>query len=124
MGRYYDGDINGKFWFGVQDSDDASFFGGDKPEPQCLEYFFNTKDLPKIESGLATCKEKLSGYTTRLDKFFKRHAYYNDEMLVKSLKVDKAKVSELLEWYARLELGTKIRKCVKKQGTCSFIAEM
>ena len=23
MGRYYDGDIQGKFWFGVQDSDDV-----------------------------------------------------------------------------------------------------
>lgn len=27
MGRFYSGDIQGKFWFGVQDSDDADFFG-------------------------------------------------------------------------------------------------
>ena len=27
MGRYYNGDIEGKFWFGVQSSDDADFFG-------------------------------------------------------------------------------------------------
>jgi len=27
MGRYYYGDIHGKFWVGVQSSDDASFFG-------------------------------------------------------------------------------------------------
>ena len=27
MGRYYHGDIGGKFWFGIQESDDASFFG-------------------------------------------------------------------------------------------------
>ena len=27
MGRYYTGDIEGKFWFAVQSSDDADFFG-------------------------------------------------------------------------------------------------
>lgn len=25
MGRYYNGDIEGKFWFGVQSSNDADF---------------------------------------------------------------------------------------------------
>ena len=40
MGRYYNGDIEGKFWFGVQDSDDASFFGGEKVEPNYIEYYF------------------------------------------------------------------------------------
>lgn len=29
MGRYYSGDIEGKFWFGTQDSDDATNFGVD-----------------------------------------------------------------------------------------------
>ena len=27
MGRYYQGDIEGKFWFGIQSSTDANFFG-------------------------------------------------------------------------------------------------
>jgi hypothetical protein len=27
MGRYYHGDIEGKFWFAVQSSNDADFFG-------------------------------------------------------------------------------------------------
>ena len=29
MGRHYDGDIEGKFWFGVQDSSDAEYFGAE-----------------------------------------------------------------------------------------------
>jgi hypothetical protein len=33
MGRHYSGDIEGKFWFGVQSSDDASLFGGETSEP-------------------------------------------------------------------------------------------
>ena len=32
MGRYYYGDIEGKFWFGVQSSADASFFGVEEYE--------------------------------------------------------------------------------------------
>ena len=27
MGRYYSGDIEGKFWFGIQESNDADNFG-------------------------------------------------------------------------------------------------
>lgn len=36
MGRYYHGDITGKFWFGVQNSDDAKYFG---VEPEFLHEF-------------------------------------------------------------------------------------
>ena len=32
MGRYYSGDISGKFWFAVQDSTDASHFGKEYEE--------------------------------------------------------------------------------------------
>jgi len=34
------------------------------------------------------------------------------------------KIKELLTWYARLDLGLKIQKCVKEQGNCSFNAEI
>lgn len=33
MGRYYSGDIEGKFWFGVQSSHDGEFFGAIEQEP-------------------------------------------------------------------------------------------
>ena len=51
MGRYYQGDIEGKFWFGVQDSEDADFFGCEG-EARFLTYSFSTEDLPNIEKGL------------------------------------------------------------------------
>jgi hypothetical protein len=35
MGRYYSGDIQGKFWFAVQSSDDASAFG--EKIKECVE---------------------------------------------------------------------------------------
>ena len=40
MGRYYNGDIEGKFWFAVQSSTDASFFGADPYEPNYVNYYF------------------------------------------------------------------------------------
>ena len=51
MGRYYRGDIEGKFWFGVQDSQDASFFGGESSEGGEIEFSFD------MENDLATVKE-------------------------------------------------------------------
>ena len=52
MGRYYSGDIEGKFWFGVQSSDDASFFGGEMYEPNYIEYEFSKEDLKDIKKGI------------------------------------------------------------------------
>ena len=36
MGRHYDGDISGKFWFGVQDSGDAEHFGAYEIEREII----------------------------------------------------------------------------------------
>ena len=47
MGRYYDGDIEGKFWFGVQSSDDAEFFGAKEREPMFVEY--GVEDMAEVE---------------------------------------------------------------------------
>ena len=42
MGRYYEGDIEGKFWFAVQESNDADFFGVTGEQPNYLTYFYST----------------------------------------------------------------------------------
>jgi len=123
MGRYYNGDIEGKFWFGVQSSDDAEFFGVSGSQ-NYLNYYFTTDDLPSIKSGIKKCEKALGKYKEKLDKFFKNCNGYNDEMLVEKLSVDEKRVRELLTWYARLGLGEKILKCVKKNGECNFDAEL
>lgn len=123
MGRYYTGDIEGKFWFAVQDSTDASFFGGEQYEPNFLEYYFSSKDKPSIEAGIAKCKKALGDNKRKLDAFFRACDGYREEDLV-AAGFPKKKVHELLEWYARLELGEKILKCVKQKGECHFEAEL
>ena len=124
MGRYYAGDISGKFWFGIQDSDDASFFGGYVEKPNYLNNEFYKEDLPDIKSGLKHCKEALKDYAKKIDKYMKREkGYYTHEQLGKELEVSESKLNSLLAWYARKELGEKILKQVKKTGECIFEAE-
>mgnify|MGYP004097430539 FL=1 len=123
MGRYYSGDIEGKFWFGVQPSNDANFFGV-KGEAPHLEYYFAKNDLPKIQSGIDTCLKELGDMKAELDKFFDSREMYNKEILQQLFDVPKEEVNRLLEWYARLELGNEILKCVKENNQCSFSAEL
>jgi len=123
MGRYYNGDIDGKFWFAVQSSDDALFFGGVE-KPQEINYYFDKEeDTAKIKKGITKCLKVLGKYKGELDGFFGGKDSYNDKQLSIALEVREEKVKELLKWYARLELGLKIQKRVKDTGSCSFDAE-
>jgi len=60
----------------------------------------------------------------QLDSFFQDQDFYNDKMIAEALNIDKERVSFLLEWYARLELGSKILKCLEEQEYCQFTAEL
>lgn len=124
MGRYYSGDIEGKFWFGVQSSDDANFFGGERIEPHCINYFFDKSHLKSIVKSIEICKKVLGKNKNKFDNFFKENIGYTDEMISKKLHISLDNIKKLLVWYARLELGNKILVCVKKQNTCSFEAEI
>ena len=123
MGRYYDGDIEGKFWFAVQSSDDADFFGVEG-RSGFLYYHFDQDDLPKIKKGVETCFEELGLYHMRLKSYFEKNGSYTVEELAKHLKISEDKLTYLLQWYARLGLGQQIRSCVEQTGECSFEAEL
>lgn len=47
MGRYYNGDINGKFGFGSQDSTDGEYFGAWETEGTVIDYCINNDDIPE-----------------------------------------------------------------------------
>lgn len=132
MGRYYQGDIEGKFWFGVQSSDDANNFGGSEieltdeetDEVMELEYFFKKEDLESINEGIQTCINDLGEFKAKLDESFSTSNGYNPDELARNLGVGKAKYTQLMETYARLHLGEKIKKCVEEKGECNFTAEL
>lgn len=124
MGRYYNGDIEGKFWFGVQSSNDADFFGATGYETYLSYYFTKEDHLEHIKGSLKICEDKLGVAKEELTTFFKNRHAYNEGQIKKetSLKTDKA-IRDNLEWYARWELGKKILDCVEEHGECSFEAE-
>jgi len=135
MGRYYNGDIEGKFWFAVQSSNDADYFGVEG-DARFLNYYFTEEDLPKIEAGIKKCKQYLGSLLETLNKFFDENNGYNNKMLVDYLneahasenlptkKFTEQGVKHYLEWYARLGLGEQILDCVKEKGECQFEAEL
>jgi len=134
MGRYYTGDIEGKFWFAVQSSDDAEHFGGtnnhvyleddeNEENPIEIEFQFTTGDMESIKLGIKECEDKLGEFKFMLDYFFEKESGYNIPQMCKYLGCDEDKTQILLENYARLELGVRIKACVEEKGQCCFSGE-
>ena len=63
MGRYYSGDIEGKFWFALQPSDAPSRFGGEETEPSYINYHFNEDHLEEVEEEIQNIEESLGEKT-------------------------------------------------------------
>jgi hypothetical protein len=118
MGRYYSGDIDGKFWFAVQDSNAADRFGVTGYEPNYITYNFQKEDLEGVEQEIKNIEESLGDKLEIIDNFFKENNGYNDEMIEK-VGIDKDELRD----YADLGLGKQIRDCIKETGQCSFEAE-
>lgn len=121
MGRYYSGDIEGKFWFAVQPSDAASRFAPSaEMEVACIQYYFNEEDhLEEIQAELKNIEDKLGDNIKKLDDFFEKVNGYNDDILEKNNII-----REHLSDYADYKLGKQIEECVIRTGQCSFDAEL
>ena len=130
MGRYYDGDISGKFWFGVQSSDDADYFGVEGTQPAIIEYYFDEDNIDTVEKGIKDCREVLGDNLERLDKFFNTRQSYNDDMIKEvwlndyKTELSDMDINVMLQWYARLDLGDKILDRLREYGECQFRAEV
>ena len=137
MGRYYSGDIEGKFWFAVQDSRDASHFGGqespivdeESDEAVGSHYIFTKEDLPDIQDALDQCISGLGDNKEKLDQFFEGCVTYNEKQVAEHLEIEgeekevKMLTLAMLMLYARLGLGEKIKACVEEKGQCEFDAD-
>ena len=130
MGRYYHGDIEGKFWFAVQSSQDADFFGSEGTASH-LHYYFDEDNKKDVHKGILECDRKLHKYKKLLDEFFESREGYNNKMLKDFLDEKmhphdhfETEVKYYLEWYARRHLGKKIYDCINENGECSFEAEL
>jgi hypothetical protein len=118
MGRYYSGDIDGKFWFALQSSDCADRFGVSGQQPNILEYYYEKSDLEGVEEEIANIEQSLGEQIKVIEDFFRTNNGYNDSMLAEA----NITTSELSD-YADLCLGIQIRDCIKENGACRFDAE-
>lgn len=123
MGRYYWGDIEGKFWFAVQPSYAADQFGYEgiyNEHEGTLEYHFKEEHAFAVRKQLRFLKETLGDYIEKFENFFKANSGYNDDMLKDQID---ARAKYMLPLYADYLLGLKIKKAIKKYGECYFEAE-
>ena len=118
MGRYYSGDIEGKFWFGLQSSDSADRFGVTGEQPQVIQYNFTEENLNDVEEEIKNIEEKLSDKLAVIEKFFGDNNSYTDNQL-KDAGISTYELGE----YADLMLGRQIRDYLKENGECYFEAE-
>jgi len=113
MGRYYNGDIEGKFWFAVQSSNDGEHFGA--VEDSWIQYTVYSDSLKdEVKPGIKKCRKELGSFKERIDNYFLGNNGYNDETMAQEMSVEydedisKDKLRSMLTIYARLELGLKI----------------
>lgn len=116
MGRYYSGDIEGKFWFGLQPSDSPKRFGGTEQEPAYITYDFQEEDLEEIEEEIKSIEENLGDKLGIIEKFFED----NNDAMLKEINITNNELRD----YADLQLGIQIRDCVREQGCCTFDCEL
>ena len=124
MGRYYSGDIKGKFWFAVQSSNDADYFGVEGTSDYLSYYFDKEDNYQDVIDGLNKCIKHLGK-----NQFDKIHKAFSEGGSLYRGYSDKSLAEEdisgyELEWYARWRLGNQIKECLDEQGYCSFEAEL
>jgi hypothetical protein len=130
MGRNYTGDIEGQYWTAMQSSDSAAQFGGRHDLPDTIHSFFDQNDLIYVENHLDICKEfilKIPTITDEgialLNKAFESSSTDNIDELLELHKLKEMKSHEDSSIFGDIELGLKIRNCLKKKRTCTFESE-
>ena len=103
MGRYYHGDIEGKFMFAVQPSDAGERFGAREQESNYIEYCVYRENVEEINKELQKIVE--GGHVARVKNMFDNVNGYNNTIM-KEYGVSQKDLAE----YADYELGRKMVK--------------
>ena len=115
MGRYYSGDIEGKFMFAVQPSDAADRFGSTGYRSEELNYYYNKEDhMDTVLEELADLKENYE----KVNEFFKDREFYSQGDL-KDASISDTEMSD----FADYNLGMNIKKGLEDHGEIYFTAE-
>jgi len=128
MGRYYEGDIEGKFVFASQSSTAADRFGVTGQEPGYIDYYYDETNLPGLESELSIIEDEFGEHKTALKAYYDLHEDEDDSKLSFSEYIKLGGLPPLDDIqqpeYNDYRIGRKILKCIKDKGDCSFTAEL
>jgi len=119
MGRYYSGDIDGKFMFAVQSSDAHERFGAVEQEPGYIDYCIRRESYDDIVKELQKIDK---GSIKRVSKMFDENRCYNDETQ-KKYDVTSLDLSE----YADYRIGKQVKEFFDDNpeiDECYFQAEI
>jgi len=120
MGRYIDGDISHKFWFGTQSSDAASQFGGEM-ENCYIPYYYEDMsefDVELLEELIEELNEKYDeSITLETDpEYLYGYNHPNEKEWWEKVNDDRL--------VADVQLGLRIYQHIKEHGSCEFQAEL
>ena len=110
MGRYYDGDVNGKFMFAVQGSDAHERFGAIGGESNYINYVVYRDSYAEICSELEGINKQS---IEKVDKMFNEKSGYNDK-IKKEFGVSEKDLSE----YADYEIGMQLKEFFDENPDC------
>ena len=119
MGRYYNGDVEGKFMFAVQDSNAHERFGAVEEESNYINYVVYRDSYNDIVEELDKIDK---GSIKRVENMFNNEGGYNDEILAR-YNVTHENLSE----YADHRLGMQLKEFFDNHPNadeCRFEAEL
>jgi hypothetical protein len=126
MGRYYEGDIDGKFWFGVQSSNAADRFGSKGYEPNYIDYTFTREDhLGTVKNELDSIRTAIGEDNIKiLDNFFEQNNAYSNLKMEEINKDLPGIWNKHKSDYADYGLGLQIYNYLLEHDYCEFTAEL
>jgi len=118
MGRmyYFDDGQSGKFWFAVQPTQDVTDFGGQEDGADMIHWYWTEEDLPKVNEELQKLRDKL--HTSK--EFVDEGWTYKKIMNTTSFEFPPKEIQAIV---AKIHLGLKIRRGLRKHGSLTVEAE-
>ncbi len=104
MGRYYNGDIEGKFWFAIQSSDAPERFGAFERDREYIDYIIDCESLPEIIEEIKSIESN-----PKVQLLMKLCDEADTISITDAWKKENDISTEDLAEYADLTLGRKIR---------------
>jgi len=100
MGRYYSGDIEGKFMFAVQPSSAGERFGA-QDVTNYVEYYVDREEYDNIVNEIDNIEK--TGAIKRVQDMFATSNFYNDEIMEEN-GVSKEDIAEYADWRLGMQM--------------------